>query len=174
MFTECLLIGAARATFNQAALDIGIRTIDNFNKVLAEMTKHAFPAYAFREQKRYLRRHLVKPRSMKLRSFISRLQELNAYLEEFPPDTDGQETAPLPADEIMDIIYHSMPTTWKNKMIEQGFNYYDSTIKEMTDLFETRVEYLEPKEDRKNLQQLPRKSRNPTRKGRRKTPTPVS
>ena len=82
------------------------------------MTKHAFPAYAFREQKRYLRRHLVSPRTIKLCSFISRLQELNAYLEEFPPDTEGQETAPLSADEIMDIIYHSMPTTWKNKMIE--------------------------------------------------------
>ena len=86
---------------------------------------------------------------MKLRSFISRLQELNAYLEDFPPDTEGQEAAPLSADEIMDIIYHSMSITWKNKMIEQSFNYADSTIKEMTDFFETRVENLEPKEDRK-------------------------
>ena len=94
-----------------------------------EMAKHAFPAYAFREQKRYLRRNLVQPRSMKLRSFISRLHELNLYLEEYPPDTEGQETALLSADEIMDIIYHYMPTTWKNKMIEQGFNYADSTIK---------------------------------------------
>ena len=101
------------------------------------MTKHAFLAYAFHEQKWYLRRHLVKPGSMKLRSFISRLQELNAYLEEFLPDKEGQETTPLPADEIMDIIYYSMPTTWKNKMIEQGFNYADTTIKEMTNLFET-------------------------------------
>ena len=99
------------------------------------MTKHAFKAYAFCELKRYLRRHLVKPRSMKLRSFISRLHELNAYLEEFPPDTKGQESAHLPADEIMDIIYHSKPTTWKNKMIELGFNYADSTIKQMTDFF---------------------------------------
>ena len=94
------------------------------------MTKHAFPAYAFREQKRYLRRYLIKPRSMKLCSFISRLQELNAYLEEFPPDTEGQETAPLSADEIMDIIYHSMPTMLKNKMIGQVFNYAYSTVKE--------------------------------------------
>ena len=66
---------------------------------------------------------------MKLRSFISRLQELNACLEEFPPDTKGQEIAPLPADEIMDIIYHSMPITWKNKMIEEVFNYTDAAIK---------------------------------------------
>ena len=79
------------------------------------MTKHAFPAFVFCEQKRYLGRHIVKPRSMKLHGFISRLKELNAYLEEFPPDIEGQETAPLPVDEIMDIIYHSMSTTWKNK-----------------------------------------------------------
>ena len=83
-FTEKLVTGDAKATFNQAALTIGIRTVDNFNKVLMEMTKHAFPAYAFREQKRYLHRHLVKPREMKLRSLISRLQELNANLKEFP------------------------------------------------------------------------------------------
>ena len=69
----------AKAIFNQATMDIGLHTIDNFNKVLAEMIKHTFPAYAFREQKRYLRRHLITPRSMKLRSFISRLQELNPY-----------------------------------------------------------------------------------------------
>ena len=84
------------------------------------MTKHDFPSYAFRELKRYLSRHVAKPRSMKLHSYISRLQELNAYLEEFLPDTEGQETAPLPAEEIMDIIYHYMPTMQKNKMIEQG------------------------------------------------------
>ena len=59
MFTERLLTGYAKATFNQAALNIGVRTIDIFNEVLAEMTKHAFPAYAFCEQKRYLPRHLV-------------------------------------------------------------------------------------------------------------------
>ena len=78
-FTERLLTGDAKATFNQAVQDIGIRTVDKFNKVLAEMTEHTFPAYAFHEQKRYLNRHLIKPESMKLRSFISRLQELNAY-----------------------------------------------------------------------------------------------
>ena len=33
-------------------------------------------------------------------------------------------------------------------MIEQGFNYADSSIKEMTDFYETRVENLEPVEDK--------------------------
>ena len=75
-----------------------------------------------------MHRHLIKPRSMKLHSFISSLQELNAYVADFPSDMEGQETAPLPADEIMEIIYHSIPTTWENKMIEQGFDYADSKL----------------------------------------------
>ena len=56
----------------------------------------------------------------------------------------------------MDIINPSIPTTWKNKTINQGFNYADTTVKKMTDLFETRVENMEPKEEKKNLLQLPR------------------
>ena len=44
---------------------------------------------------------------MKLHIFISRLQELNAYLEEFIQDKEGQSTESLPVDEIMDITYHS-------------------------------------------------------------------
>ena len=72
---------------------------------------------------------------------------MNTCIEEFPPDIEGQETASIVIDEIMDIIYHSMPTTWKNNMIEQVFNDTDSTEKEMTGFFETRVENLERKED---------------------------
>ena len=85
-----------------------------------------------------------------------------------------QETAPLPADEIMDSIYHSMPSKWKNKMIEQGFDYADVTIKEMADFFETRVETLEPKEYKKNLQQLSRKASTKPKRHKGKTLTPVS
>ena len=43
----------------------------------------------------------------------------------------------------------------------------------MTDLFETRVENLEPKENKKNLQQLPSTPRRTPRKGNGKTLTPV-
>ena len=72
---------------------------------------------------------------MKLHSFINRLPELNTYLEEFPPDTPGQEIPPLSIDEVMDIIFHSILTTWKIKMIEQDFKYADFTVREMNDYF---------------------------------------
>ena len=44
-------------------------------------------------------------------------------------------------------------------MIEQGFKYVYSTVKEMTDLFETRVENLEPKEDKKKSSAAAKKSK---------------
>ena len=74
MFTEWLLKGDAKATYNLAVLDIGICIVDNFNKVVAEMTKYEILVYAFC----YLQRHLIKSRSMKLHCFVSRLQS-NAY-----------------------------------------------------------------------------------------------
>ena len=41
--TERLLTGYTKVIFDQGTLDIGIRTVDIFNKVLLEITKHAFP-----------------------------------------------------------------------------------------------------------------------------------
>ena len=114
------------------------------------MTKHTLPAYAFREQKRYLNMHHIKLRIMKLCSFVSRLQELNICFGEFPLDTPGQGTKSLSTDEIIDIIYRFMPTMWKNKTIEHGFNHANSVVDKITDFFETRVENLEPRENKKN------------------------
>ena len=57
-FTEWLLTGDAKATFYQAALEIGIHPVNNFNKVLLEMTTHSFSVYAYHEQKRYCHRQM--------------------------------------------------------------------------------------------------------------------
>ena len=58
-------------------------------------------------------------------------------------------------------------------MIKEGFNYKDSTIKEMTYFFETRVEIVEPKEDKKNLNQLQNilRIKSLPKEENRKTPT---
>ena len=45
-------------------------------------------------------------------------------------------------------------------MIERGFNDADSTIKEMTDFFDTRVENLEPKEEKKKSFAAAKKSKD--------------
>ena len=59
-------------------------------------------------------------------------------------------------------------------MIGQDFNYEDSSIKDMTNFFETRVKRLEPKEDKKSLTNSKKKirRRNPRRE-KVMTPTQV-
>ena len=68
----------------EIAKNLGVYTVDSFNKVLVEMTMHTFPTYTFYKQKKNLRGHLITPRNMKLRIYISKLQEQNVYLGEYP------------------------------------------------------------------------------------------
>ena len=96
---------------------------------------------------------------MKARSFRTRLIQLNTYLPYFSPDCPGQQVTSLPDDDIKEILYHTMPNTWKKKMVEQRYNYLD-------EFFETRIENLEnqshrvfPQETRKNPRKGPRKGK---------------
>ena len=36
-----------------------------------------------------------------------------------------------------------MPNSWRKKMTEQGYNYLDRSIQEMSGFFETRIKNLE-------------------------------
>ena len=65
-----------------------------------------------------------------------------------------------------------MPTTWKNKMIEQGFNYTGATVKEILCDYSRK---LEAQGGTKIHLQLPRNlTRKALRNANGKTPTPVS
>ena len=61
---------------------------------------------------------------MKVSTFTTRLLQLNTYLAYIPPDCAGQTVTPLPEDDVKEILYQTMPNTWKKKMVEQGYNYY--------------------------------------------------
>ena len=100
---------------------------------------------------------------------------MNTYSAKNFPDTEGKATEALAKDEIIDIVYYSIPYTLKNKKIGQGFNYVDSSIKEMTDFFATRVEIMNPTKIRKNILLLPRNPRGNKvlRKVKEKIPTYV-
>ena len=73
----------------------------------------------------------------------------------------------------MDIIYHSMLTTWNNKMIEQRFNHAKSTTKDMNDFSETNVENLMQRENKNGLSLPSRKRRiiKATKRENMMTPT---
>ena len=65
---------------------------------------------------------------MKVRTFTTRLLQLNTYLAYFPPDCVGQTVTPFPEDDVKEILYHAIPNMWKKKMVEKGYNYLDSSI----------------------------------------------
>ena len=87
---------------------------------------------------------------MKVRTFTTRLPQLNAYLAYFPPDHSGQLVSPLSEDKVKEIIYHTMPNTWKKKMVEPGYNYLDGSIQSKTEFFKTRIENLERFDSKKD------------------------
>ena len=147
---EMVLKGDAKAEFLQKAYLVDSQRVANFITVMATMTVHIFPTYAYRDQRRYMQRYLRKPPDMKVRSFTTRLIQLNTYLPYFPPDRPGQLVSSLPDDDIKEILYHAMPNTWKKKMVEQWYNYSDHPTHSMTKFFETRIENLFPQETRKN------------------------
>ena len=62
---------------------------------------------------------------MKVRSFKTKLIQLNTYLPYFPPDHLGQLVISLPDYDIKKILYHAMPNTWEKKMVEKEYNYLD-------------------------------------------------
>ena len=146
-FTERLLKGDALATFRLKTLEVGTRTVDHFNEVMAQLTAHIFPVHAYREQKRFLRRFLKKPKDWTVREFVTHVQEINAYLIFFRTETQDAAAA-LPEDELVEALYHAMPNSWRNTMVLQGFNYVNHTVIELLQFCE-RLETLEPPAEKK-------------------------
>ena len=147
-----VLQGDAKAQFEAQTGHFGTQTAGNFKSVMAAMTVHVFPRYALRDQKRYLNRYLEKPLKMKVRKFVTRLTQLNHYLESFPPDSPGQQVQKLPDHEVKEILFYAMPKSWQKSMTVQGYNYMDDaeTVSHMADFFELRCENLEVKPEKKS------------------------
>jgi hypothetical protein len=126
-----LLTGDALATFS--TMD-GNETVANFDRALRRMTEHIFPARALSTQRRYMRRFLRKPRSLNTREWISRVRELNDYLQDFPagnPDTvpadydySGQK---LSEEELLEILEFGIPNAWRKQMLLQNFDVTSET-----------------------------------------------
>ena len=106
---ERALKGEAKAEFTQKANLVQSCTIGNFTTVMATMTMHIFPVLAYQDQKRYIHRYLRKSTTMKVRTFTTRLMQLNNYLPYFPPDCIGQMITALPDDTVKEMLYHAMP-----------------------------------------------------------------
>ena len=83
------------------------------------MTVHIVPVLDYQDQKRYMYKYLRKPKTINVRTFSTRLIQLNNYPPYFPPDRVGKMVTALPDDEVKEILYRIMPNLWRKKMTEQ-------------------------------------------------------
>ena len=151
--------GDDKAEFLQKANLVGSCIVTNFTMVMAIMTVHIFPPYAYRDQRRYIQRYLRKPPEMKVRSFTIRPIQLKMCLPYFLLDCTGQLVTSLPDDGIKEILYHAIPNTWKKKMAEQGYNLLDGPIHSMAEFFEITIENLEKSTHQVFLQETTNKTK---------------
>ena len=102
------LNGAILSKYYTAQEARGNQTLEHFKLVAAKLMAHVLPSKAYVIQKRYMKKFIKKPRDMKIRALVSRVQELNNYLPSFPPP--APETAPvkLPEDELKEIVYNAL------------------------------------------------------------------
>ena len=144
-----LLEGDALTTFNNALPAGTTETNASFETCMKALKNSIFPHRAVLMQKRYLRRFVRKPATLKTREFVARLIEINSYLPEFPPTTTGgADPASLPDDELLDILEFGMPSSWQKQMVLQDFDPLQHTIKEFTEFCE-RMEQVEAHEGTK-------------------------
>ena len=141
-YSENVMCGDALAFFKRKTLELPARTAPRFFKVMTELTAHVFPVHAYREQKRYMRRFLRKPKEMSTREYFTRVQEMNNLLTLFPTESAEEIAAPMFEDELVETLYHALPATWIAQMVMLGVNYAQHTL---TDLLQTceRYESLE-------------------------------
>ncbi len=141
-----LLLGDALSVFENKCEELEEETEEAFDKCLMAVTISVFPQNAVLLQKRFMRRHLRKPRTTKTRDHVARLVEMNNYLPLFPPKVDGDTvTAPtkLPEDELLDLMEYGVPKTWQNQMTLQDFDPLANSL----DKFVNFCERLERVED---------------------------
>ena len=135
-----ILDGEALARFDAKATEIGTETVQNCNRCLNAVTEYVFPQRALPYQRRYMRRYMRKKEVMKTREFNTRLQEINAYLSEFPPF--GGDVQRLADDDLAEVLEFAVPASWQKAMVLQGFNAFERSTTEIVEFCE-RIEFTE-------------------------------
>ena len=138
--TRRILDGDTLAKFNAKATELGAETVAHHSQCLNAVTEHVFPQRALQYQRRYMRRYMRKPAKTSTREFSARLQELNAYLKEFPPF--GGDDQMLAEDDLAEILEFGIPNSWQKAMVLQGFNTIERSVTDIVEFCE-RLEFTE-------------------------------
>ena len=165
-----LLQGAALATFNNKVEEYEEESEGVFVSGLMAVRNAAFPKRAVSKQKRYMRRHMHKGISCSFKNFLNRVQEMNGYFREMPPNVpveDGQEEVPpegMPDDDLMDILEFACPAEWQRQMRLQDFDTSQKTFADLLDFCENLEELEELEQQNASKKKNGKKDNGKTKK----------
>ena len=138
--TRRVLDGDALAAFDKAAEEEAVETVVSFGKCLEKLAEHVFPKNALVAQRQWFHRYLHKKVSETMREFVTRINEMNAMMVEFPPKFD--RTQQISADEMKDLLEFAIPISWRVEMIKQAFRLIEHDISKIVEFCE-RLEFTE-------------------------------
>jgi hypothetical protein len=141
-----VFLNEALTAFNNAATTVGLETVANLKLVFKKVAETVFPLRAYFTQKQAMRRFMRKPKDMKIRDYVDRLQEINNYLVHFPVKEGETAATSLPNEEMMDILLFGIPNSWQKKIVELGFDSIAHTPQEFVEICE-RISYGEQVND---------------------------
>jgi hypothetical protein len=147
-----VLEGAALARFNASVIERGTETLEHFALVIDDMGAYVFPRKALEIEKRFLRRDLKKPRKLKMREFLTRVDEINHDLRYFPAFVPG---ARILEDELKGLLEMSVPDKWQEQILLQGFDTIQSSKQELLEFCE-RIEATEQLQGENTSNKRPR------------------
>jgi hypothetical protein len=128
------LTGTALNKFNEFTLAVGNET--GANLILVEQRLVAFfaPREVLRQQTRYMRFHMRKPRGTSTRQYVGAVGTLNNTLEKLPPNYVADQK--VGASDLMDILASKAPKSHKELMTDHGFDPQTATTEEFVEISE--------------------------------------
>jgi hypothetical protein len=94
-----------------------------------------------KKQKEYMHHYMRKRRDMTIRQFVNSLACMNN--NELPHQPPFEPNQRLPEDDVLEIVLHAYPNSWKQEMDRQDFDADHHTLQDLLKLLE-RIELLEP------------------------------
>jgi hypothetical protein len=118
--TRSVLRGNALDVFDNKARQLQTINVENYIKCLNAVTNDIFPRHALQNQKRYMRNVTMRSDTT-VDAFFNRWHHINDMLALFPPHQGNSQK--FGNDEIIEIIYGSIPFAWKGDL--QRLNDFD-------------------------------------------------
>jgi hypothetical protein len=128
------LTGTALDKFNEFTQTVGSETAANLVQVERRLVTFFAPREVLRQQTRYMRFHMRKPKEVTTRQYVGAVSTLNSTLERLPPAfAAGQKVTET---DMMDILASKAPKSHKELMTDHGFDPQTATKAEFVEICE--------------------------------------